>query len=106
MLIYFLIEGIFIENIFYFKKLNLYNFMFLFCFFVVLVLFFCIVKDLNIKLKFEIGILVSYNYFLLFDDFVECIWFISVDINFKIILFFEFFNVFWISDCFEDYLEV
>ena len=88
------------------SKPNFRNVIFLSCFLLVPAPFSCTAENLNIKLKGKTGTLASYNYPLPYDDSVECIWYINVDIDYKIKLSFDFFNLSKTSDCSEDYVEV
>ena len=58
------------------------------------------------KLKAKTGSLASYNYPLPVDDTALCVWYISVDTDYKIKLSFDFFNLSQASNCSEDYMEV
>lgn len=63
-------------------------------------------SDRLTSLKSDTGTLASYNYPLPYDDNIECTWTIRVDLDYRIRLSFDFFNLSQSSDCSVDYVEV
>ncbi|XP_073253075.1 tolloid-like protein 2 isoform X2 [Porites lutea] len=63
-------------------------------------------SDRLTSLKSDTGTLASYNYPLPYDDKIECTWTIRVDLDYRIRLSFDFFNLSQSSDCSVDYVEV
>ena len=63
-------------------------------------------SDRLTSFKSDTGTLASYNYPLPYDDKIECTWTIRVDLDYRIRLSFDFFNLSQSSDCSVDYVEV
>ena len=63
-------------------------------------------SDRLTSFKSDTGTLASYNYPLPYDDKIECTWTIRVDLDYRITLSFDFFNLSQSSDCSVDYVEV
>ena len=63
-------------------------------------------SDRLTSFKSDTGTLASYNYPLPYDDKIECTWTIRVDLDYRIRLSFDFFNLSRSSDCSVDYVEV
>lgn len=79
----------------------------LYCYlFVVPAPFACTAVNHLFVLESKTGSLASYNYPLPYDDKIECIWRFQVDMDYKIKLSFDFFNLSHSTDCSEDYVEV